>query len=84
MRGSFGLRRPSTHASRAELISRSDDRPLRTYKQHEHISRYGVARKTANRWLNPEPARMWDTGNSVASRYAQLVDLHEVRNIDQP
>ena len=34
-------------------------------------------------WLNPEPARMWDTGDSVAGRYAEVVDMHEVRNIDQ-
>lgn len=34
-------------------------------------------------WLNPEPARMWDTGDSVASRYAEVVDMHEVRNIEQ-
>lgn len=34
-------------------------------------------------WLNPEPARMWDTGDSVAGQYAQIVDMHEVRNIEQ-
>jgi len=34
-------------------------------------------------WLNPEPARQWDTGDSVAGRYAELIDMHEVRNIDQ-
>ncbi len=39
------------------------------------------ARHTA--WLNPEPARQWDTGDSVAARYAEVVDMHEVRNIDQ-
>ncbi|WP_338748349.1 VWA domain-containing protein [Janibacter alittae] len=34
-------------------------------------------------WLNPEPVGQWDTGDSVAGRYAQVVDMHEVRNIDQ-
>ena len=34
-------------------------------------------------WLNPEAERMWDTGDSVASRYAEVVDMHEVRNIEQ-
>lgn len=35
-------------------------------------------------WLNPEPAVYWDTGDSVASRYARLVDgMVEVRNLRQ-
>lgn len=34
-------------------------------------------------WLNPEPAARWDTGDSVAGRYAEVIDMHEVRNIDQ-
>ena len=34
-------------------------------------------------WLNPEAERMWDTGDSVASRYAEVVDMHEVRNLEQ-
>ena len=34
-------------------------------------------------WLNPEAERMWDTGDSVASRYGEVVDMHEVRNIEQ-
>ena len=34
-------------------------------------------------WLNPEPARMWDTGDSVAAAYAAVVDMHECRNLDQ-
>ena len=34
-------------------------------------------------WLNPEPARMWDTGDSVAAAYGSVVDMHECRNLDQ-
>ncbi|WKV15785.1 VWA domain-containing protein [Janibacter limosus] len=34
-------------------------------------------------WLNPERSGMWDTGDSVASQYARVVDMHEVRNIEQ-
>ena len=34
-------------------------------------------------WLNPEPHSSWDTGDSVAGRYAKVVDMHECRNIDQ-
>jgi len=34
-------------------------------------------------WLNPEPVRTWGTGDSVAHRYAEIVDMHEVRNLAQ-
>ncbi|MCB5992737.1 VWA domain-containing protein [Janibacter melonis] len=34
-------------------------------------------------WLNPEPRAQWDSGDSVAGRYGQVVDMHEVRNLDQ-
>lgn len=34
-------------------------------------------------WLNPEPARLWDTGDSEAARYAAVIDMHECRNLDQ-
>lgn len=35
-------------------------------------------------WLNPEPQQDWDTGDSVASRYAAHVDaMVEVRNLRQ-
>lgn len=35
-------------------------------------------------WLNPEPKHDWDTGDSVASRYAAEVDaMVEVRNLRQ-
>lgn len=35
-------------------------------------------------WLNPEPVQDWDTGDSVASRYAAEVDrMVEVRNLRQ-
>lgn len=42
-----------------------------------------VSRARHAAWLNPERAGMWDTGDSVASQYAQVVDMHEVRNIEQ-
>ncbi len=35
-------------------------------------------------WLNPEPRRFWDTGDSIAVRYARHVDdMVEVRNLAQ-
>ncbi|MBD2898934.1 hypothetical protein amrb99_79110 [Actinomadura sp. RB99] len=34
-------------------------------------------------WLNPEPRRLWDTGDSAASRYGDLVPMFECRNLTQ-
>ncbi|MBF6423979.1 VWA domain-containing protein [Nocardia cyriacigeorgica] len=34
-------------------------------------------------WLNPEPARSWNTGDSAAHLYAELVTMHECRNVVQ-
>lgn len=35
-------------------------------------------------WLNPEPIRDWDTGDSIATEYAAFVDeMVEVRNLKQ-
>ncbi|MFN8097511.1 MAG: VWA domain-containing protein [Dermatophilaceae bacterium] len=34
-------------------------------------------------WLNPEPARQWNSGDSVAHAYAEVVDMHECRNLAQ-
>ncbi|RSN69383.1 vWA domain-containing protein [Actinomadura sp. WAC 06369] len=34
-------------------------------------------------WLNPEPRRLWDTGDSAASRYGEIVEMHECRNLVQ-
>ena len=34
-------------------------------------------------WLNPEPARMWGSGDSVALAYSEIVDMRECRNLAQ-
>ncbi|TDC90047.1 VWA domain-containing protein [Actinomadura sp. 7K507] len=34
-------------------------------------------------WLNPEPRGQWDTGDSAASRYGELVPMYECRNLTQ-
>ena len=40
-------------------------------------------RARAVAWLNPEPGRQWSSGDSVAHRYAEVVDMHEVGNLAQ-
>ncbi len=49
---------------------------------------YDVLREIVDRarhvvWLNPEPASAWGSGDSVAHRYAEIVDMRECRNISQ-
>ncbi|MER5826682.1 VWA domain-containing protein, partial [Streptomyces mirabilis] len=34
-------------------------------------------------WLNPEPLSQWGTGDSAAPEYAELVEMHECRNVRQ-
>ena len=34
-------------------------------------------------WLNPEHRRHWDTGDSAASKYAEVVSMVECRNLTQ-
>ncbi|MFB4318725.1 VWA domain-containing protein [Actinomadura sp. 21ATH] len=34
-------------------------------------------------WLNPEPRSQWDTGDSAASRYGEIVPMYECRNLSQ-
>ncbi|NVI85829.1 VWA domain-containing protein [Actinomadura sp. BRA 177] len=34
-------------------------------------------------WLNPEPRAQWDTGDSAASRYGELLPMFECRNLTQ-
>lgn len=34
-------------------------------------------------WLNPERTGLWSTGDSVAKAYAEIVPMHECRNVHQ-
>ncbi|SEG64440.1 hypothetical protein SAMN04489712_10824 [Thermomonospora echinospora] len=34
-------------------------------------------------WLNPEPRRSWDTGDSAATAYGNIVPMYECRNLTQ-
>lgn len=42
-----------------------------------------VGRARDAHWLNPEPRRFWNTGDSAAARYGELVPMHECRNLQQ-
>jgi uncharacterized protein with von Willebrand factor type A (vWA) domain len=42
-----------------------------------------VGRARHTYWLNPERRSAWDTGDSVASKYAAIAPMHECRNLSQ-
>jgi uncharacterized protein with von Willebrand factor type A (vWA) domain len=42
-----------------------------------------VGRARSAHWLNPEPRGLWGSGDSAASRYAEVVDMVECRNAAQ-
>ncbi|MFA1551200.1 VWA domain-containing protein [Actinomadura chokoriensis] len=47
------------------------------------ILRSMVERARHAYWLNPEPRDRWDTGDSAASRYGELLPMFECRNLTQ-
>jgi uncharacterized protein with von Willebrand factor type A (vWA) domain len=42
-----------------------------------------VRRSRSAHWLNPEPRRLWGSGDSAANRYAEVIDMVECRNAAQ-
>ena len=42
-----------------------------------------VRRSRSAHWLNPEPRRLWGSGDSAADRYGELIDMVECRNAAQ-
>ncbi|RBY83207.1 VWA domain-containing protein [Blastococcus sp. TF02A-26] len=42
-----------------------------------------VQRSRSAHWLNPEPRRLWGSGDSAALKYAEVVDMVECRNAAQ-
>jgi uncharacterized protein with von Willebrand factor type A (vWA) domain len=42
-----------------------------------------VQRSRSAHWLNPEPRRVWGSGDSAALKYAEVVDMVECRNAAQ-
>ena len=44
---------------------------------------YLVRRARSAHWLNPEPRRLWGSGDSAAHRYGEVIDMVECRNAAQ-
>ncbi len=73
---------PDAITSKTALLILGDARSNYGYLSLPLVDRMA---KTARHsfWLNPEPLRDWDTGDSAASAYAQLIEMHECRNLTQ-
>jgi uncharacterized protein len=56
--------------------SNYSDLALDTLREMERNTRHAW-------WLNPEARRHWDTGDSVAGRYGEIVPMVECRNLTQ-
>ncbi|WP_280484878.1 vWA domain-containing protein [Nocardia cyriacigeorgica] len=67
---------------RTSLLILGDARTNRTNPNLDALSLMLDKAKHAY-WLNPEPARSWSTGDSAAHLYAELVTMHECRNVVQ-
>lgn len=57
----------------------------RTNYQNPNLSavRRLVRRSRHAYWLNPEPRKDWDSGDSAASAYGEVLPMHECRNLTQ-
>jgi uncharacterized protein with von Willebrand factor type A (vWA) domain len=42
-----------------------------------------VRRSRSAHWLNPEPQRLWGSGDSAADQYRDVIDMVECRNVAQ-
>jgi uncharacterized protein with von Willebrand factor type A (vWA) domain len=68
--------------SRASLLILGDARS--NYGELSLPILRGVADRARHAyWLNPEPRSQWDTGDSAASRYGEIVAMYECRNLVQ-
>ncbi|GMQ93676.1 MAG: VWA domain-containing protein [Acidimicrobiia bacterium] len=76
-------RYPDSVTSRSTVIVTGDARNNYRDTGHEAFENL-VGRSRATFWLNPEPRRFWDTGDSVMSSYSGACDgVEQVRTLRQ-
>jgi uncharacterized protein with von Willebrand factor type A (vWA) domain len=66
----------------SSLLVLGDARSNHSYLQVEALRRLAHGTRHAW-WLNPEPRRHWDTGDSAARAYGEVVPMVECRNLTQ-
>jgi uncharacterized protein len=78
----FADRWPGAVGPRTSLLVLGDGRT--NYREPRVDLLAEVARRVRSaHWLNPEPRRLWGSGDSAADRYAEVVDMVECRNAAQ-
>jgi uncharacterized protein with von Willebrand factor type A (vWA) domain len=78
----FAAEYPATIGRRSSLLVLGDARSNYGDLSLPTLERMVGAAKHAF-WLNPERRQVWDTGDSVAGRYARLMPMVECRNLAQ-
>jgi uncharacterized protein with von Willebrand factor type A (vWA) domain len=78
----FADRWPSALGPKASLLILGDGR---TNYRRPGLPVLGdmVKRCRSAHWLNPEPRRLWGSGDSAADQYGELIDMVECRNAAQ-
>ncbi|GGX57289.1 vWA domain-containing protein [Streptomyces fructofermentans] len=80
--GEFAERYTDAVGSRTTVFVLGD---ARTNMSDPNLPAVRGVRERARRvyWLNPEPRSQWGTGDSAAPEYAEVVEMHECRNVHQ-
>jgi uncharacterized protein with von Willebrand factor type A (vWA) domain len=78
----FARRFPDAVGSRTSLLVLGDARSNYGALGLERL-RELVGRAKHAYWLNPERTALWDTGDSAASEYAEVLPMIECRNLEQ-
>jgi len=78
----FEQRYPDAIGRRASLLVLGDARSNYTDPGLAALTRLAGQARHAH-WLNPERRQTWDTGDSVAEKFARIVPMVECRNLDQ-
>ncbi len=80
-----GVRRPLPGRGRAEdVAARARRRPHQLPGSRASPLLKGLVDRSRHAyWLNPEPRREWGSGDSVAYRYGEVIEMVECRNVAQ-
>jgi uncharacterized protein with von Willebrand factor type A (vWA) domain len=78
----FAERWPAAVGPKTSLLVLGDGRTNYRHPGLPTLAELARRARSAH-WLNPEPRRLWGTGDSAADRYREVVPMVEVRNAAQ-
>ncbi|ART69211.1 hypothetical protein BTO20_12015 [Mycobacterium dioxanotrophicus] len=79
---SFLEKFPSVLSPRSSLLVLGDGRNNYRNPQADLLAHMVSASRHAH-WLNPEPRRLWGSGDSAAPTYGEVITMHECRSAKQ-